>query len=92
MSQIESRDLAYGAGFIEYNTETGFVSLNGDCIGRIGTDTAGGGWLVIRGGIHGVFVKMTADFLSSPDAAFDLLGELVMAAKSKGNSPQEGQG
>ena len=92
MSKIESRDLAYGAGFIEHNTETGFVSLNGERLGRIGADTAGGGWLVVRGDIHGVFVKMTADFLSSTDAAFDLLGELVMAAKSKGTKPQEGQG
>jgi len=92
VTKIESRDLAYGAGFIEHDTETGFVSLNGDCIGRIGTDTAGGGWLVVKGDIHGVFVKMTADFLSSTDAAFDLLGEMVMAANGKGNKPQEVEG
>lgn len=77
--KMESRDLANGAGYIEWNTTTGFVYLNKSCVGRIGSDTAGGGWLTVKEEIHGAQVKMTADFLFSQEVAFDLLGELVMS-------------
>lgn len=80
---MESRDLANGAGYIEWNQTTGFVYLNEVCVGRIGSDTAGGGWLTLRGEIHNAHVKMTADFLWSTDAAFDLFGIMVMALNQK---------